>query len=59
MPTGDEPHMSKMLDLTMLAMTGGLERTEDEHRRLFERAGLTFRHVVTTPTPISFVVATV
>ena len=28
MPTGDDPHMSKMLDLTMLAMTGGLERTE-------------------------------
>jgi hypothetical protein len=59
MPAGDEPHMSKMLDLTMLAMTGGRERTEDEHRQLFERAGLTFRHVVATPTPISFVVATV
>jgi SAM-dependent methyltransferase len=58
MPAGDEPHMSKMLDLTMLAMTGGLERTEDEHRQLFERAGLTFHHVVATPTPISFVVAT-
>jgi hypothetical protein len=27
MPSGDEPHMSKMLDLTMLAMKG-LERTE-------------------------------
>jgi hypothetical protein len=59
MPAGDEPHMSKMLDLTMLAMTGGLERTEDEHRQLFERAGLTFHHVVATPTPVSFVVATV
>jgi O-methyltransferase domain/Dimerisation domain len=59
MPAGDEPHMSKMLDLTMLAMTGGLERTEDEHRQLFERAGLTFQRVIPTPTPISFVVATV
>ena len=59
MPAGDEPHMSKMLDLTMLAMTGGLERTEDEHRQLFERAGLTFHHVVSTPTPVSFVVASV
>jgi len=59
MPTGDEPHMSKMLDLTMLAMTGGLERTEDEHRQLFEGAGLTFHRVVPTPTPVSFVVATV
>jgi O-methyltransferase domain/Dimerisation domain len=59
MPAGDEPHMSKTLDLTMMAMTGGLERTEDEHRQLFERAGLTFQRVVPTPTPISFVVATV
>ena len=59
MPTGDQPHMPKMLDLTMLAMTGGLERTEAEHRTLFEGAGLTFQRVIPTPTPISFVVATV
>jgi hypothetical protein len=59
MPAGDVPPLSKLLDLTMLAMTGGLERTEDEHRQLFERAGLNFHHVVATPTPISFVVATV
>jgi hypothetical protein len=57
MPPGDEPHMSKMLDLTMLAMTGGRERSEDEHRQLFERAGLQFQRVVPTPTPVSFVVA--
>jgi hypothetical protein len=43
----------------MLAMTGGLERSEDEHRQLFERAGLTSQRVIPTPTPISFVVATV
>ncbi len=59
MPAGDEPHMSKMLDLTMLAMTGGLERTADEHRALFEQAGLTFQGVTPTPTPISLVVASV
>jgi hypothetical protein len=59
MPAGDEPHMSKMLDLTMLAMTGGRERSEDEHRQLFERAGLQFQRIVPTPTPVSFVVATV
>jgi hypothetical protein len=40
-------------------MTGGLERTEDEHRQLFARAGLHFTHVVASPTPISFVVGTV
>jgi DNA-binding Lrp family transcriptional regulator len=59
MPAGDEPHMSKTLDLTMLAMTGGLERTAVEHRQLFERAGLTFQRIAPTPTPMSFVVATV
>ena len=59
MPAGDEPHMSKTLDLTMLAMTGGLERTAVEHRELFERAGLTFQRIAPTPTPMSFVVATV
>ncbi len=59
MPAGDEPHMSKMLDLTMLAMTGGRERTEAEHRQLFGRAGLTFQRIVPTPTPVSFVVASV
>jgi O-methyltransferase domain len=59
MPDGDEPHMSKTLDLTMLAMTGGLERRADEHRTLLERAGLTFQGITPTPTPVSFVVATV
>jgi hypothetical protein len=59
MPTGDDPHMSKMLDLTMLAMTGGRERTQDEHRQLFERAGLRYQRIVPTPTPLTFVVATV
>jgi O-methyltransferase domain/Dimerisation domain len=59
MPDGDGPHMSKTLDLTMLAMTGGRERRADEHRKLLEQAGLTFQGVTPTPTPVSFVVATV
>ncbi len=59
MPTGDEPHMSKMIDLTMLGMLTGRERTDAEMRALFEGAGMTYDGVVPTPTPISIVEARV
>jgi O-methyltransferase domain len=39
-PQGNEPHGSKWLDLLMLVLSGGRERTEEEWRRLLERAGL-------------------
>ena len=42
MPPGDEPHMSKMIDLTMLGMLNGRERTDAEMRSLFEGAGLIY-----------------
>ncbi len=58
-PADDTPHMAKMIDLTMLAITDGRERTEDEHRRIFEAAGLTYTGALTTPTPISILNATV
>jgi hypothetical protein len=57
MPEGDGPHMSKMIDLTMLAMLDGRERTAAEMRELFEAAGFAFDGVVATPTPISIVEA--
>jgi O-methyltransferase/methyltransferase family protein len=41
-----------MTDLQMMVMTGGRERTEAEHRRLFEAAGLTLRAVVPTRSPL-------
>jgi hypothetical protein len=58
-PPGDVPHMAKMIDLTMLAMLTGRERTEPEMRALFERAGLRYERTVATPTPVSFVEASV
>lgn len=57
MPAGDQPHMSKMIDLTMLGMVDGRERTEGEMRGVFEAAGLTFDGAVSTPTPLSIVAA--
>ncbi len=57
MPTGDQPHMSKMIDLTMLGMLNGRERTDSEMRALFEGAGLIYNGAVPTPTPISIIEA--
>jgi hypothetical protein len=56
-PPGDGPHMSKMVDLTMLGMLTGRERDEAEFRELFTRAGLVFDRVVPTATPISVIEA--
>ena len=39
-PQGNEPHGSKWLDLLMLLLSGGRERTADEWRRLLGAAGL-------------------
>jgi O-methyltransferase domain/Dimerisation domain len=58
-PTDDQPHMSKMIDLTMLAMLNGRERTDAEMRALFEAAGLTYDGAMETPTPISIIEARV
>ncbi len=52
-PGGDTPHMAKMIDLTMLAMLTGRERTEPEWRALLGRAGWRLDRVVDTPTPSS------
>jgi O-methyltransferase/methyltransferase family protein len=59
LPEGDEPHMAKMIDLTMLGMLGGRERTEPELRHLFDSAGLRYERTVATPTPLSFIEARV
>jgi hypothetical protein len=56
-PDGAEPHMAKMIDLAMLGMLTGRERTEAEFRTLLEQAGFKFEGVTATPTPISVIKA--
>lgn len=58
-PLGDTPHMMKMVDLTMLGMVPGRERTEPEFRTLLEQAGFTLDRIVPTPTVFSIVEASV
>jgi hypothetical protein len=57
-PAGDEPHLTKAIDLVMLAMGGGKERSADEYRQLLSSAGFTLDRIVATGTPFSFVEAT-
>ena len=56
-PTGNEPGLGKIIDLEMLVMPGGRERTEQEFRDLFDRAGFTLTRVVHTKSPLSVVEA--
>ena len=45
-PPGDGAHPGKILDLQMLVVLGGRERTEDEFRRLLANGGFTLERVV-------------
>lgn len=48
-PPGDGPHPSKLLDLHMLVLLGGRERTEAEYGALLAAAGFAMRRVVPLP----------
>jgi SAM-dependent methyltransferase len=52
-PPGNDPHPIKLMDLNMLAVTGGMERTQEQYERLFERAGLRLARVIATKSPLS------
>jgi O-methyltransferase domain/Dimerisation domain len=54
---GSQPDFGKIIDLEMLLMPGGRERTEQEFRVLFERAGFTLTRIVPTKSPLSVVEA--
>jgi len=51
------PSMSKVMDLNMLAMTGGKERTAKEYAALFEKTGFRLTRVIATPSPMQIVEA--
>jgi len=54
-PGTSEPHLSKFIDLNMLVMTGGRERTEEEFRKLFEASGFKLERIVSTESPFSVI----
>ena len=57
LPTGNTPHPGKMLDIVMLAVAGGRERTVPEYRQLLDKAGFQLTRVVPTESAVSIVEA--
>jgi hypothetical protein len=57
-PPGDAPHPAKLIDLTMLAMVTGRERTAGEYEKLLAAAGFAMERIVPSPTPFCFIEAT-
>ncbi len=57
LPEGDEPHMGKMLDMMMLLVPGGEERTASEYAELLEPNGFRLERVVPTASAVSVVEA--
>jgi len=57
LPPGPEPHPGKLLDLIMLTIPGGRERTAEEYAELLAPVGLRVARVVPTASPVSVVEA--
>jgi len=54
---GNDPDLGKWIDLEMLALPGGRERTEEEFRALFASAGFRLTRVVRNASPLAVVEA--
>ena len=52
---GNDPSFAKLLDLTMMVLPGGKERTADEYRALLEASGFTLSRIVPTDTDVSII----
>jgi hypothetical protein len=56
-PPGNQPDFGKLIDLEMMLMPGGRERTAEEFASLFDRAGFELARIVPTDSPLSVVEA--
>lgn len=54
-PPGNDPFFGKFLDVTMLLIPGGKERTEVEYKQLFAEAGFDLARTVPTRTEMSVI----
>src|SRR3954468_13686 len=54
-PSSPEPHLSKELDIVMMVLPGGRERTKEEYSDLVSKCGLRLKRVVDTKSPYSIV----
>jgi ubiquinone/menaquinone biosynthesis C-methylase UbiE len=56
-PPGNEPFAGKFLDLVMLMIPGGKERTAEEYKTLFAEAGFQLNRIVPTDSEVSVIEA--
>lgn len=49
------PNLGKLIDIEMIVMTTGKERTVDEFKTLIEASGFAFEGIVDTPGPHSVI----
>jgi hypothetical protein len=56
-PAGNTAHPAKVMDILMMVFAKGRERTEQEFRALFEKAGLRLAGITATPSTLSIVEA--
>jgi len=56
-PPGNAFSVAKLLDMEMMVVTGGCERTEEEYRMLMEGAGFHLYRVISTSKSVSVLVA--
>jgi hypothetical protein len=54
---GNDPHLAKWVDIEMMTMPSGKERTEKEFADLFAQAGLRFSRLVYTKSPVCVIEA--
>jgi hypothetical protein len=54
-PPGNESHFSKLIDIDMLLIPGGYERTEAEYQRLFDKAGFRLTKIFRTSSSVSVI----
>jgi len=57
-PPDNQPSPAQAMDLNMLVVAGGRERTEDEYGRLFQSAGFRLERIIPTHSPFNVIEAT-
>ena len=55
-PESAESTLGKSMDLVMLTLVGGRERTANEYSELYAKAGFQLEQIIPTPSPLSIIV---
>jgi hypothetical protein len=56
-PADNRPDLAQAMDLNMLVLLGGRERTTEEYRDVLAAAGFRMDHVIPTHSPFSIIEA--